>query len=102
MSSNLDSKQQPTPPLPIPQWNEEQLVRAKAAAKRILMDDDIMLLLVGEGSDFGDATSLIGGYQRTLISELVNPSSRYDKNQCSSGCEILHVFVAHIKGLAEG
>lgn len=78
------------------------MVRARSAAKRIMMDDDIMGLIIGDGSQFGDSASLVGGYNRTLISELVSPNSKHDKNQCSAMCEIMHVFVAHIKGLAEG
>jgi len=61
----------------------------------------VVRLIIGDGSSFGDPESLIGGHQRTLITELIDPNSKYDKNQCAAACEILHVLFAKLKELAD-
>lgn len=87
--------------MPLPRWSEAQHIQASAAAKRIAADPEIMQFIFGSGSRFGDDESMIGGYKRSLLEELMEPNGKYDKNQCASACGMLDVLLAHFQELAE-
>jgi hypothetical protein len=57
--------------------------------------------IIGDGSKFGDETSIIGRMRRTLIEHQMEPGDRHNKDMIAASLKTLEILVEQIKEVAD-